>query len=62
MHFIRSNLAIMQQGGTQVSDGETLMPDPILVERNEAKLAKLGAMGEGVAYTTDLDAVLADAR
>ena len=61
-HFIRSILAIMKQGGVRISDGETLMPDPILVGRNEAKLAKLAAMGEGVAYTTDLDAVLADAR
>ncbi len=61
-HFIRSILAIMKQGGGRISDGETLMPDPILVGRNEAKLAKLAAMGEGVAYTTGLDAVLADAR
>jgi predicted dehydrogenase len=61
-HFIRSILAIRAQGGVKVRDGETIMPEPILVGRNEAKLAQLAAMGEGVRYTTDLDSALADPR
>ena len=61
-HFIRSILAIREQGGVKVREGETIMPEPILVGRNEAKLAQLAAMGPGVRYTTDLDSALADPR
>ena len=59
-HYLRSILAIMQQGGVRLRDGTTLMPAPILVGRNEAKLAQLAAQGKGVRFTTDLDAALAD--
>src|SRR3954467_12948408 len=63
-HYVRSILAIMKQGGVRLPDGRTLMPDPILVGRNEGKLEHLSAMGpdDSVRYTTDLDSVLADAR
>lgn len=61
-HFIRSILAIMQQGGVRIAEDETIMPNPILVGRNESKLCKLAAMGHGVSFTTDLDAALADAQ
>ncbi len=40
-HLIRSILAIMKQGGVRVSPELTLMPDPILVGRNEDKLRAL---------------------
>ena len=59
-HFIRSLLAIMQQGGVRIGDSETIMPVPVLVGRSEARLAALAAMGEGIRYTTDLGAALAD--
>ena len=59
-HYIRSILAIIKQGGVKVGENEVIMPDPILVGRNEAKLQKLAAMGEGIRITTDLDAALAD--
>ena len=59
-HFIRSLLAIMQQGGVRISDSETIMPVPVLVGRSEARLAALAAMGAGIRYTTDLGAALAD--
>jgi len=59
-HYIRSILAIMKQGGVKVGENEVIMPDPILVGRNEAKLQKLAAMGENIRITTDLDAALAD--
>ncbi len=59
-HYIRSILAIMKQGGVKINEGETIMPDPILVGRNEAKLRELAAMGEGIRISTDLESVLAD--
>ncbi|KAA3660248.1 MAG: gfo/Idh/MocA family oxidoreductase [Chloroflexi bacterium] len=59
-HLIRSILAIREQGGVQISPEETIMPDPILVGRNRAKLEKL-AQTYGVSrITTDLDEALAD--
>jgi predicted dehydrogenase len=59
-HYVRSILEIMKMGGVKVREGESIMPQPILVGRNEAKLANLAAMNEGVRYTTDLDAALSD--
>jgi predicted dehydrogenase len=59
-HLIRSIHAIISQGGVKIGDGEVIMPDPILVGRNEAKLRKLAEMGGTGRYTTDLDAALAD--
>ena len=59
-HLIRSIAAIRREGGLALADGGTLMPDPILVGRNEAKLAAL-AQAHGVGrWTTDLGAALAD--
>src|SRR3981081_4590763 len=57
-HLIRSIVAIRAQGGVALRNGDTVMPDPILVGRNEAKRAQL-AMENGVArWTTDLNAAL----
>ncbi len=61
-HYIRSILAIRKQGGVKVSDGEYILPEPVLVGRSEAKLRLLAAMGEGIAYTTDLDSALNDPK
>ena len=59
-HLVRSILAIRKQGGVALSDGATLMPDPILVGRNESKLQQL-AEAHGVArWSTDLAACLAN--
>jgi len=55
-HYLRSILAIRQQGGIRINDGEVIWPEPVLVGRNEAKLKKLAEMGEGIRFTTDLDA------
>ena len=41
-HLIRSILAIREQGGLPVSDGEVIWPEPLLVGRSEAKLARVG--------------------
>ncbi len=57
-HLIRSVLAIQKEGGVLLPDGSRLMPDPILVGRNENKIRAL-AEAHGVArYTTDLHAAL----
>src|SRR5215469_8644337 len=59
-HLVRSILAIRKQGGVELSDGSRLVPDPILVGRNAAKLEWI-AKEHGVArWTTDLPRALAD--
>jgi predicted dehydrogenase len=59
-HLLRSVLAIRDEGGLLLPDGGRLQVEPILVGRNEEKLARL-ARDHGIAeYTTDLDAALAD--
>jgi predicted dehydrogenase len=57
-HLIRSIAEIRRQGGLALKDGTRLMPDPVLVGRNAAKLAEL-AKAHGIArWTTDLGAAL----
>ncbi|GIH99669.1 Gfo/Idh/MocA family protein [Planobispora takensis] len=59
-HLVRSVLAINEQGGVALSDGERVLLRPVLVGRSAAKLEKL-ATDHGIAdWTTDLDAALAD--
>lgn len=58
-HLIRSIVAIRAQGGVALSNGDKIMPDPILVGRNEEKLAGL-AQSYGVErWSTDIDQALA---
>ena len=59
-HLIRSIVAIRKQGGVQIKPGEVILPDPILVGRNEEKLRTLGAAHGINRVTTDLDAALKD--
>jgi predicted dehydrogenase len=61
-HLARSIVAIMKQGGIKVSDDLSIMPDPILVGRNENKLKALAEAHGGLKYSTHLDAVLGDAK
>lgn len=60
-HLARSIMAIRAQGGVALPDGGLLVPQPLLVGRNEAKLQALAAAHGGLPWTTDLDAALADA-
>jgi predicted dehydrogenase len=61
-HLVRSILAIRAQGGVALADGTRLMPDPILVGRNAAKLEQI-AKEHGVArWTTDLRGALRNAE
>lgn len=59
-HLLRSIDAIIKQGGVKISPTECIMPDPILVGRNETKLKELIAMTSVEKYTTDLDSVMTD--
>src|SRR6476661_5890486 len=61
-HLLRSILAIREQGGVLLGNGERVQVEPLLVGRNAAKLADLAARHGIVDYTTDLDAALADPR
>ncbi len=59
-HLTRSVAAIRKQGGLLLRNGDVLVPEPVLVGRNEAKLRRL-AESQGVEkYTTDLDTALSD--
>ena len=59
-HLVRSILAIREQGGVALPNGDKVMPDPILVGRNAEKLAEIAAR-HGLARTsTDLAAALAN--
>lgn len=59
-HLRRSVYAIMQQGGVKISDDEIIMPKPLLVGRNQAKLEAISREFGELAWSTDLDAALAD--
>jgi len=57
-HLIRSILAIRKQGGVALGDGSALMPDPILVGRNEEKLKAIAGAHGLARWTTDLTRAL----
>jgi predicted dehydrogenase len=59
-HLIRSILAIRAQGGVALSDGSVLVPDPILVGRNEEKLRAIAAAHGVARWSTDLAQCLAN--
>ncbi|HLV00602.1 MAG TPA: Gfo/Idh/MocA family oxidoreductase, partial [Acidobacteriota bacterium] len=59
-HLFRSILAIRNQGGVRVSEGEVIMPDPILVGRNPAKLEDLAIRAGLEKWTTSLEDALSD--
>lgn len=59
-HLIRSILAIRDQGGVVLSNGDRVMPDPILVGRNADKIRRLAELHKVERWTTDLDAALAN--
>ncbi|HZP06908.1 MAG TPA: Gfo/Idh/MocA family oxidoreductase [Terracidiphilus sp.] len=59
-HLIRSILAIRKQGGVLLKDGSMLMPDPILVGRNEHKLRSIAAKHGLERWSTDFAQCLAN--
>jgi len=58
-HLVRSILAIREQGGVRGPQGG-IMPEPILVGRNEDKLSRLAKAHGLKRYTTDLAEALAE--
>lgn len=59
-HLIRSIVAIRQQGGVALANGDRLMPDPVLIGRDAGKIEAL-AKAHGIArWGTNLDAAMAD--
>ena len=59
-HLIRSIVAIRAQGGVALPDGNFLMPDPILVGRDEARLRALADRHGIQRVGTDLEKALAN--
>ncbi|MBN2580773.1 MAG: Gfo/Idh/MocA family oxidoreductase [Pirellulales bacterium] len=59
-HLMRSIVALIRQGGLKISDAEVILPDPVLVGRNPAKLERLAAASGVAKWTTNLDQALAD--
>ena len=59
-HLRRSIYAIMKQGGVRLSDSETIMPRPVLVGRNPAKLEAISKECGDLPWTTDLERALDD--
>ena len=59
-HLIRSIAAIIKQGGVKISDSEVIVPDPILVGRNAAKLEKLAQQNGIERWSTNVDETIAD--
>lgn len=54
-HLIRSIIAIREEGGVTLPDGERVMPEPLLVGRNERKLRRLCEEHGLERYATDPD-------
>jgi predicted dehydrogenase len=59
-HLLRSIAEIIRQGGVKISSSETIIPNPVLVGRDENKLKKLCSLSGIDKMTTTLDSVLKD--
>lgn len=59
-HLVRSIVAIRQQGGVPLSNGDSVMPDPILIGRNAEKIEALARQYGIARWGTNLDAALAN--
>jgi len=59
-HLIRSIVAIREQGGVKLSNGDRVMPDPILVGRDAGKVERLAKEFNIARFTADLDKALSD--
>lgn len=59
-HLVRSLLAIREQGGVILPNGDALMPNPVLLGRNAQKVRALAEKYGIERWCTDLDECLAD--
>ncbi|MBX2806542.1 MAG: Gfo/Idh/MocA family oxidoreductase [Hyphomicrobiales bacterium] len=61
-HLIRSILAIRAQGGVTLSNGDRVIPDPILVGRDADRIARLAKALGVERWTVDLDEALTNSE
>ena len=59
-HLVRSILAIRDQGGVVLSNGDRLVIDPIIVGRDREKIQRLAEKHQIKRWSTNLDEVLSD--
>ncbi len=59
-HLVRSLLSIREQGGVRLADGSAVVPEPILVGRNEERLREIAERHGLQRWSTRLDEVLSD--
>jgi predicted dehydrogenase len=59
-HLLRSIAVIVKQGGVKLAQGETIMPDPVLVGRDKNKLEALCKLSGFSKMSTDLTEILKD--
>jgi len=59
-HLIRSIVAIRDQGGVLLANGDRVMPDPILIGRNAEKMRSLAQSQRIERWGTNLDEALAN--
>ena len=59
-HLIRSIIAIRDQGGVVLANGDRMLPDPILIGRDADKVERLARRFNVERWSTDLDKALAD--
>src|SRR5947209_20000676 len=57
-HLVRSIIAIREQGGVKLSNGDRVVPDPILVGRDADKVERLAKQFNVARWTIDLDEAL----
>jgi hypothetical protein len=55
---LRSLMAIRSEGGLPLANGDRLVPEPVLLGRDAAKLAALAAANGGLRWSTGRDACL----
>ena len=59
-HLVRSILAIRDAGGVVLSNGDRLMPDPMLVGRDGDKLQRIATQHHVSRWSTDVDDALSN--
>ncbi|MEO8125033.1 MAG: Gfo/Idh/MocA family oxidoreductase, partial [Burkholderiales bacterium] len=59
-HLIRSIIAIRNEGGVTLANGDKVMPDPVLIGRNAEKIGALAREHGITRWGIDLDAALAN--
>src|SRR6516162_4019644 len=57
---LRALMAIRAEGGLPLGNGDRLLPEPVLLGRNPAKLAALAEAHGGLKWSTERDTALAD--